>query len=176
MCSNPPPPRKAKATMNCRAPIVYLVTVVPVSCLDTAAVPRVGGNPPPDPPPQPPVVCSVTVPVSCLDTAAALVLEHSSRAGGGTPPLPPPPRARPLVLGDSFFLVLRHSRRAGGDTPPGHPPSSTPPCAGTHIYLLIFNKKVIYTSHSLPPKRIAQPIACEGTRVRTKSAQSLSTF
>ena len=34
----PPPPRKVKATMNCRAPVVCLVTVH-VSCLDTAAVP-----------------------------------------------------------------------------------------------------------------------------------------
>ena len=32
----PPTPRKAKATMNCIAPVVCLVTV-PASCLDTAA-------------------------------------------------------------------------------------------------------------------------------------------
>ena len=116
MCSNPPPPRKAKATTNYRAPIVCLVTV-PVSCLDTAAVP--GERPSPGPSPRAPVVCLVTVPVPCSDTAVV--------PGGETPP-GPHPRARPFVLGHIFCLVLGHSRRAGGGTPPrtphlGHAPS-----------------------------------------------------
>ena len=123
-----PPPRKAKATMNCRAPVVCLVTVS-VSCLDTAAVP--GGGTPPAPPPSN---------TGCLlNHSTYLVLGHSSRAGGGNPP-GTPPRARSLVLGHIFCLVLEHSNRAGGEHPPRTPPSSTPPRAGTHMYLLIFNK------------------------------------
>ena len=150
-CSNPPSPRKAKTTMNGRAPVVCLVTV-PVSCLDTAAMP--GEKPPPDPSLRAPVVCLATVPVSSLETAAGLVLGHSSRAEGRNPP-GPPPRARPLVLGHSFCLVLGHRSRAGGSTclvlgrssrsgggrPPPDPPSSTPSRAGTHLYLLIIKKQ-----------------------------------
>ena len=35
----------------------------------------------------------------------------------------------------------------------------------------------IFVRHSLsPPTRTAKPVACEGSRVRTKSAQSFSTF
>ena len=93
-------PRKAKATMNCRAPVVCLVTV-PVSCLDTAAVP--GGETPPGPSPRPPVVCSVTVPVmSCLDTAAV--------PGGETPPAPP--SSTPGAGSQIYLLIFKKGNRA----------------------------------------------------------------
>ena len=100
-CCNPPL-RKAKATVNCRAPVVCLATV-PVSCLDTAAVPGGGTFPRPHSRPRPLVlghrlclvlghssvsyglVCCdvteqqclttavcVTAPASCFDTADAL--------------------------------------------------------------------------------------------------------
>ena len=91
--SCPPLPHKAKATINCRAPVVCLATV-PVPCLDTAAVP--GGNP--SPTERPPRARSLV-----LGHRFCLVLGHSSRAGGGNPP----PRARPLVLGHrSIYLFL----------------------------------------------------------------------
>ena len=128
MCSTPP--RKAKATMNCRKSVVFLVTV-PVSCLDTAAVP---GEPPPDPPPSS---------TGCLlSHSTCLVLGHSSLSRartqqpcrGETPP-GPPHRARPLVLGHRFCLVLGHSRRAGGGHPPPDPPlEHTPSCWDTYLF------------------------------------------
>ena len=136
--------------MNGRAPVVCLVTV-PVSCLDTAAMP--GEKPPPDPPLRAPVVCLATVPVSCLETAAGLVFGHGSRAERGNPP-GPPPRARPLVLGHSFCLVLGHRSRAGGSTclvlghssrsgggapTPGPPPRARPLVLG-HIFIYLFLK------------------------------------
>ena len=58
--------------MNCRAPVVCLVTV-PVSCLDTAAVPG-GRNPSGYPPRARPLV---------LGHRFCLVLGHSSRDGKG---------------------------------------------------------------------------------------------
>ena len=108
-----PRPRKEKGTINCREPEV----TVPVSCLDTAAVP--GGKLPPDPSPRAPVVCLVTVPVSRLDTAAV--------SGGEIPP-GPPPRAHPLVLGHRFCLVLGHSSGAGRGNPPPDPLEHVPSC------------------------------------------------
>ena len=52
------------------------------------------------------------------------------------------------------------------------------------ISKLLLNESVVnvvarnlFIRHSLlPPTRPAKPIACEGWRVRTKSAQSFSTF
>ena len=88
----PPPPRKAKATMNCRAPVACLVKVS-VSCLATVAVP--GGEPPQDPPLAHAPWCWVTDFVSCLDTTAV----------PANPPAPPR-RARPLVLGHRFIYLF----------------------------------------------------------------------
>ena len=109
MCSTPLP-RKAKPTMSCRAPVVRLVTV-PVSCLDTAAIP---GEKPPQTPP--------------LEHRLFAQSQYLSRAWTQKPP---PPRARPLVLGHRFCLVLGHSRRAGG----GHPPlERAPSCWDTYLF------------------------------------------
>ena len=122
-----PPPRKAQATMNCRAPVVCLVTV-PVSCLDTVAV--LGGETPRTPPSS----------TGCLlSHSTCIVFGHSNRAGGETPP-DPHPRARPLVLGHRFCLVLGHSRCAGGGHPPDHPPRARPLVLG-HIFIYLFSKK-----------------------------------
>ena len=94
------PPRKAKATMNCRAPVACLVTV-PRSRAWTQQPCR-GGGPPPGPPPSS---------TGCLlSHSTCLVLGHSSRAGGGEPPQDPRPRARPLVLGHRcIYLFLTKS-------------------------------------------------------------------
>ena len=116
VATSPPPPRKAKATMNCRASVVCSVTV-PVSCLYTAAVP--GGEPPPDRPPRAPIVQS-----TCL------VLGHSSRSrartqqpcwGGGTPPDRPFEHA-PWCWVTDFVSCLDTA-----DVPAGEPPPRTAP-------------------------------------------------
>ena len=141
------PRRKAKATMNCRAPVVCLVLC---TCLVLRHNSRSGrGTPPRTPPPDPPPSSTGCL----LSHSTCLVLGHSSRSrartqqpcrGGGTPP-GHPPRAHPLVLGHRFCLVLGHSRRAGRGTPhPRTPPSSTPPGAGTQIYLLIFKNIFVF--------------------------------
>ena len=92
-------PRKAKATMNCRAPAVCLVTV-PVSCLDTAAVPG-GGNP------------SRTLPstTGCLlsHSTCDVMLGHSSRAGGETPP--DPPSSTPGAGSQIYLLIFKKGNR-----------------------------------------------------------------
>ena len=123
-----PPPRKAQATMNCRAPVVCLVTV-PVSCLDTVAV--LGGETPRTPPSS----------TGCLlSHSTCIVFGHSNRAGGGDPS-GTPPSSTPLGAGSQILSRAWTQQMCRGGTPPGPPPSSTPPRAGTHIYLLILKKR-----------------------------------
>ena len=101
-CCPPPPPRKAKVTMNCRASVVCLVTV-PVSCLDTAAVP--GGGNPPDPSLEHATWCWVTDFVSCLDTAAVQ-------------PPPDPPSNTPPDAGSQIYLPIflkKHAQQVEND-------------------------------------------------------------
>ena len=131
VCSNPPPPHKARATMSCRAPVVCLVTVpdlsrawaqqpcrggetpsrsplehrlftVPVSCLNTAAGLVLRHSSRPAPPPRAPVVCLATVPVSCLDTQQPVSCSDKAAVPGGNPP-PGPPSSTPLGAGSQIL-------------------------------------------------------------------------
>ena len=101
----PPYPRKAKAIVNCRAPVVCLVTV-PVSCLNTAAVP--GEETPAGHPRIPPPRARSLV----LGHRLCLVLGRSNRAGGGNPPWIPPPSSTPPGAGSQIYLlILKNSKR-----------------------------------------------------------------
>ena len=128
------PPRKAKATMNCRAP-VFCLFIVPVSCLDTAAVP---GGKHHRPPPRAPVVCLVTVHVSCLDTAAV--------PGGKPPPGPPDPPSSTLWCWVTNFVVCLDTATVPGGHPSRIPPPRACPLVLGHTFIHFFLKTIV-TNH-----------------------------
>ena len=122
-----PPPRKAKATMNCRASVVCLVTVH-VSCLDTATVS--GAEIPPGPPSLKHRLFAQSQylsrawpqqPVSGLDTAAV----------PGENPTPDPPSSTPLGTGSHILSRAWTQQPCRRGTPPRTPPSTTLPRAWT---------------------------------------------
>ena len=75
-----------------------------------------------------------------LSHSTCLVIGHSSRAEGGNPPRTPPSSTGCLLSHSTWSRAWTQQPCRGGKPPPGPPPSSTPPGAGSQIYLLIFNK------------------------------------